>query len=279
MTVRQIDLRGDGVQLRADVAGPADGLPVLLVHGGGQTRGSWGRALERLAARGARAYAIDMRGHGESEWAPDGAYQPSDFAADLVHVVPALGPGPVALIGASMGGWAALLAAPTLGDALSRLVLVDIVPRLRMDGAERVLEFMRSAPNGFADTDEAADAVAAYLPHRPRPQMSSGLRRNLRRRADGRLVWHWDPLLVRMGDGDMTLRQQQLEAAARRTQVPMLLVRGLLSDVVDDDGVAALRALVPHLQVVDLPAAAHTAAVDDNDLFTAAVIDFVPGLS
>jgi pimeloyl-ACP methyl ester carboxylesterase len=274
----RIELPGADLRLRADVAGPADGPPVLLIHGGGQTRSSWGRALEQLAARGARAYAIDLRGHGESEWSPDGAYRPEDHAADLVRIMPTLGPEPVILVGASLGGMAALLATPQLGDRVAGLVLVDVVPRLRIAGAERILAFMRSAPDGFADLESAADAVSAYLPHRPRPESHDGLRRNLRQRPDGRWVWHWDPRIVPELIAEASVPQERLDRAAAALTVPTLLLRGVLSDVVDDAGVEHLQELVPHLRVVDLAGAAHTAAADDNDAFVAAVLEFVPGL-
>ncbi|MGQ0843373.1 MAG: alpha/beta fold hydrolase [Sporichthyaceae bacterium] len=270
-----LDLPGHGLTLRAEAAGPVGGRPVLLVHGGGQTRGSWGRAVQALADHGARAVAVDLRGHGDSDWSDDGAYDPVDYAADLREAARALGPQPVVLVGASMGGWASLLAAPSLGPAVAGVVLVDVVPRLRVAGAERVIDFMRSAPDGFADLEAAAEAISAYLPHRRRTGVSPGLRRNLRQRADGRWVWHWDPRMVHGRQIDVNGRRRELEEAAARTLAPIMLIRGALSDVVDDEGIAEFRMLVPSLQVVDLGGAAHTAAADDNDAFVGAVLDFV----
>jgi len=273
-----LELPGDGLTLRAEALGPADGRPVLLAHGGGQTRGSWGGAVRALAEHGFRAVAVDQRGHGDSDWSADAAYDPTDFGADLRCAVRALGPQPVVLIGASMGGWASLLAAADLGSAVAGVVLVDIVPRIRRAGAERVVDFMRAAPDGFPDLETAAAAISAYLPHRGRSGVSPGLRRNLRQRADGRWVWHWDPAMVADWKRDPITAQRDLEDAARRTTAPLMLIRGVLSDVVDDAGVAEFQALVPSLQVVDLAGAAHTAAADDNDAFVDAVLAFVLGL-
>ena len=273
-----LELPGDGLTLRAEAAGPSDGRPVLLVHGGGQTRGSWGGALRTLADHGFRAVAIDQRGHGDSDWSDDGAYDPTNFGADLRHAARALGPQPVVLVGASMGGWASLLAAADLGAAVAGVVLVDIVPQVRVAGAERVVDFMRAAPDGFPDLESAAEAISAYLPHRRRSGVSPGLRRNLRQRDDGRWVWHWDPAMVRGWKSDPNATQRHIEDAAVRTAAPLMLIRGALSDVVDDEGIAAFRELVPSLQVVDLHGAAHTAAADDNDAFIGAVLDFVERL-
>lgn len=274
-----IELPGHaGIRLQGDVAGPADGFPVLLLHGGGQTRGSWGAALDALAAHGAHAIAIDMRGHGDSDWSPEGAYLPADFALDVEPAVRAFsarsGDRPVLLVGASMGGLAALGATPGLGHLVAGLVLVDVVPNLRLAGAQRIVEFMLSAPEGFANVAEAADAVAAYLPHRTRPSDNDGLRKNLRRRPDGRFAWHWDPRVVSGPAPDLRNSRRGLNDAAAATMVPTLLIRGLLSDIVDDEGVADLQQQLPHLEVVDVAATAHTAAADDNDAFVSALLGF-----
>lgn len=279
MTVRDVvHFPANGLRLVAEAAGPADGPPVLLLHGGGQRRSSWGAALDALAARGMRAIAVDLRGHGESDWSPSGAYNFQDVAADVPPLVRAIsaaaGNRPVLIIGASMGGIAGLVSTPDLGPLVAGLVLVDVVPHMRQDGADRIVEFMLSATDGFASLDEAADAVAAYLPHRTRPADNSGLLRNLRQRPDGRWVWHWDPAVVTGGSQDVRSHWATFDAAAARVTVPTMLIRGLLSDIVDEEGVAALRSVLPQVQVVDIASAAHTAATDDNDVFVSAVLEF-----
>src|SRR5262249_55528243 len=101
-----------GNTLVGDVYGE-EGPPVLLLHGGGQTRHAWKKTGELIARMGRVAYAIDQRGHGDSEWVKDGAYQYEDFAADAGALADTLarrnGVRPVA-VGASLGGMAALLA-------------------------------------------------------------------------------------------------------------------------------------------------------------------------
>lgn len=258
-----------GLDLAVDVIGDRDGTPVVLAHGGGQTRGSWGTAIEALAGCGFQCWSVDLRGHGDSDWAPDGSYHVSRVASDLAVVLQSVGR-PAALVGASYGGVAALVAAGTLlSEGLTAVILVDVVPRMRAEGIDRIKAFMTSHPDGFADLQEAAAAVSGYLPQRASGS-TRGLERNLRRRADGRWHWHWDPRLL---DADASVPETValVEAAARRVTVPVSLVRGLRSDVVDDAGVSALRALVPDLVVIDLPRAAHTAAADDNDAFADAV--------
>lgn len=274
MTTERLTFDGAGLTLVADAAGPSEGTPVLFLHGGGQTRQSWGKAIQEAARRGYRAVAVDLRGHGESGWAADGDYAMPAFAADACAIVSALGRPPV-LVGASLGGLASLLVAATPPPAVAGLVLVDVAARIEPEGAGEIGRFMRSAPDGFASPDEAADAVAAYLPHRERPRDSSGLLRNLRLRPDGRYHWHWDPAFLRIGTDTPAFDPAMFEAAARALRVPTLLIRGGRSRVVSREGAQEFLALAPHAEFVDVAEADHMVAGDANDSFNTAVFDFL----
>jgi non-heme chloroperoxidase len=140
-------------------------------------------------------------------------------------------------------------------------------------GADAIEAFMRAHPEGFASVEEAADAVGAYLPHRPRPADISGLRKNLRHADDGRYYWHWDPRMLE-GTRD-ALYPDRFEKALASLQVPILLVRGVLSEIVGEADVAAFRAVAPAAEYVDVPDAAHMVAGDRNDIFTDAVVEFL----
>jgi pimeloyl-ACP methyl ester carboxylesterase len=275
-----------GNRLVADVFGET-GPPVLLLHGGGQTRHSWRETAQRLVASGSVAYALDQRGHGDSEWIADGSYAFSDFATDVRAVTDTLtartGRAPV-VIGASLGGIAALLAAGAAANArreplFAALVLVDITPRVDANGVAKIQGFMRAyAAEGFGSIDEAADAVAAYLPHRPRPQSQEGLKKNLRLDPDGRWRWHWDPRFL---DGPRPVRtgrestEAALVEAARRLSVPAMLVRGGSSELVNEDHVREFLQLVPHAEYMDVAGARHMVAGDRNDPFSAAILGFL----
>jgi len=268
----------DGVALRADVSpgATADSPAVVLLHGGGQTRHSWGKAARTLAARGYGVVNLDSRGHGDSGWSADGRYSLEVLARDLPPLLRTLPPR-VALVGASMGGGAAMVyVGSEMEPPASALVLVDVVPRVEMAGANRIRAFMRAHPDGFATLEEAADAISAYYPHRPRPKDISGLRKNLRMRADGRLRWHWDPHVV---DGPHTVEpptfSDALVTASRHVRIPTLLVRGLESDVVSAAGVSALQADIPQLEVLDIAGAGHMVAGDRNDVFNAGILAFL----
>ena len=218
-----------GNTLAGDVYGE-EGPPVLLLHGGGQTRHAWKKTGDLIARMGRIAYAVDQRGHGDSEWVADGAYQYTDFAADARVLADTLaersGVRPV-VVGASLGGMAALLAngQPTAtqnkAQHFSALVLVDITPRVDLEGVAKIQGFMRAQlREGFGSIAEAADAVAAYLPHRPRPRSHEGLKKNLRLHPDGRWRWHWDPRFLegnrRIGAGSGEVEQRAGRGGQKR---------------------------------------------------------------
>jgi len=265
-----------GLGLAADVCGDPAAPPVLLLHGGGQTRHAWGGTAQKLAQQGFRAISLDLRGHGESDWAPEAWYDLDAFVGDLRAVMAVL-PEPAAVVGASLGGIAALL---TLGEApapaAQSLVLVDVTPRIENAGADEIRSFMRARPEGFATIEEAADAVSAFLPHRPRPSDLSGLRRNLRADPSGRFYWHWDPAYV-FGERRSNARAEtaRLERAARALRLPTLLVCGGLSRVVSMAGAQAFQALVPHAEFLNIEGADHMVAGDRNDAFSGAVLGFL----
>jgi pimeloyl-ACP methyl ester carboxylesterase len=272
--MERIEFEGAGVIIVGDAEGPPDATPVIFLHGGGQTRQSWGRAIAEAASRGYRAITLDLRGHGESGWSPDGIYDIDRFADDVRRVIEAIGRPPI-LVGASLGGIAALLVAGNPPPAVAGLVLVDIATRIETRGSSEVGSFMTSAPDGFASVEEAADAVSAYLPHRPRPKDVSGLRRNLRLREDGRYHWHWDPAFIRVTSRTKARDPGELEAAAGALRMPTLLVRGGLSKVLSQEGVQVFLEQVPHAEFVDVAGADHMVAGDANDSFNDAVFSFL----
>jgi len=265
-----------GVNLVADDYGDPTACPVVLLHGGGQTRHAWGSTAKRLAATGWRSVAVDLRGHGESDWAPHGDYSFTAFCADVVAIADQLGRLPV-LVGASLGGVSALLAEGTSDRAVScGLVLVDIVSKADRQGIDRIRDFMLSGLEGFASLQEAADAIAAYTPNRRRTMRPEGLRKVLRLR-DGRWYWHWDPAFIDRGRTETVPERLSdlLDVAMANVSVPTMLVRGGLSDVVTDEGVEDLVEKIPGAVVVEVEGAAHMIAGDRNDAFTAAVLDFL----
>ncbi len=271
-----------GLTLVGDVYG-SEGPPVLFLHGGGQTRHSWKKTAEALARSGFRAIPFDERGHGDSNRAPDRRYGYTDFAADAHALARAItlqfGCKP-AVVGASLGGLSSLIATNLAGEnPFAALVLVDVTPRMDPDGVEAVQGFMRQrAREGFATVEDAAAAIAAYLPHRPRPQSLEGLRKNLRKSPEGRYFWHWDPDFL---DGPFAINSERtvVENAALKSAaalgIPSLLVRGGSSELVRQDQAEEFLSLARGSEFADVADARHMVAGDSNGAFTVAVLDFL----
>jgi pimeloyl-ACP methyl ester carboxylesterase len=261
----------DGVKLVGEIYGEPGNPTILLAHGGGQTRYAWASVAKRLGAAGWRALAIDLRGHGDSDWASDANYSHERYGVDLVELAAAMGSRPV-VVGASLGGNSAMLAAGSFGkDAFRALVLVDVTPKLDKKGVDRIMAFMdRHIDSGFGSFEEAAEAISGYLPGRTgRKSNVASLERYLRRREDGRYRWHWDPEFVR-GDQGTRLSEDRvriISQAVADTDIPILLIRGSNSELVGDEAVRNFRELAPHAEFEDVLGAGHMIVGDRNDVF------------
>jgi len=281
---------------------------LFFLHGGGQTRHSWNSSAAVLAQRGLVCVTLDGKGHGDSYWDPRDptvGYSHAACAQDLESLVAAMDVdySKTFLVGASFGGLT-MLNCPALLNQCAGAILVDTVIQLDESGVTRIMSFMlENIDEGFASVEEAAEAVSAYQPHRKRevtPRVLESLKKNLRQREDGRWRWHWDPnflkssscddldaaeignLYKKMNANDASIADSvpmtarlKMEEAARQLKVPVLLVRGKMSDVVTLDGVQHLYSLIPHLDFVDVQDASHMVAGDSNEPFLAVVADFI----
>ncbi len=263
-----------GIRIAGDSWGDSDGPLVLLQHGGGQTRHAWKGAGETLGAAGYHAVAFDARGHGDTDWAPDGLYGQDVMVRDLECIVAALGNRRPVLVGASMGGGTSLVAVGERHVDATALVLVDIAPRIETEGVANIQAFMTLKPDGFESLEEVADAIQSYQPHRKRPRTLDGLAKNVRLGADGKYHWHWDPRF-RAGTRNLAQRTARLEACARALDLPTLLVRGGLSDLLSEAGAQEFLKLCPRAEYVSVTGAGHMVAGDRNDIFATSVIEFL----
>jgi pimeloyl-ACP methyl ester carboxylesterase len=268
----------EGLRLAADVAGDPAAPTVVLLHGGAQNRRAWDAGLRALARAGFRAMSLDMRGHGESDWAPDGRYALEDWADDLKRLVTRLtaeGSGPVALVGASRGGQSALLTAADLPDLVSCVVLVDVTPRTDDSGVDAIRAFLERSAEGFASVEEAGLALSTLMNRPPRASVA-GLARIMRRDASaGRWFWQWDPRMAQREFVKPPTEEPLMEDAAARVRVPVLLIRAGNSELVRAQDVAQFKTLTPQLEIVEVAGIGHMITGDSNDAFMPPVLAFL----
>jgi pimeloyl-ACP methyl ester carboxylesterase len=234
------------------------GTPELvLLHGGAQNAHTWDTmalALDRPLL------AIDLPGHGHSDWRDDGDYGVAAMADDVAEVIEALAPGPVTLVGMGLGSPVALLTADRLPGVVARLVMIDSAsgaraprPEGRHSVAAATVGEFTSGPRQFATFDEILERTMRYNRGRSERSLRRGVRHNAKQLADGTWTWRWDP--THLHDRDFAF--EALESALSRFSGPVLLVRGGRSDIVTDDTVAAFRQRHPDSRLVTIVAAGH----------------------
>ena len=224
-----------GILLRGDVYGDPDDPLVLLVHGGGQTRDIWKETASALARAGRQVIALDLRGHGESEWPADGRYDFSAYVEDLRAVLAQLPSRPV-IVGASLGGWVAAAAVGEEGAHLaSGLVLADAPPDLDLTNIRAAAGVLRAA----SETAKGA----------------------------------WDPRMLERFQLEDALAR--FKTAAPNIQMPVLFVRGALSDVTDPVSASRMVEQIPGAEYAEIGDAGHVVAADRADLFSATLLAFM----
>ncbi|HEV7862423.1 MAG TPA: alpha/beta hydrolase [Acidimicrobiia bacterium] len=259
------------------------GLPaVICLHGGGQTAYMFEPLGAALAGR-YHVLAWDFADHGDSdpfldEPGVDTALDRHALAADAAPLCAEFGITRAVFVGGSMGGVVAVTVAAVRPDLVGGVVLIDVGHRLEAAGVERIAAFL-SEHESFADLDEAAAAIAVYLPGRT---VTRGrLTRNLRQRADGRWVWkHGLGRSMRArGEVDVSERAAAVMAGLdddlRSLNRPALVLRGAASDVLSEAGADELLRLLPDARYARISGAGHLAAGDNPESFLSLVARFL----
>jgi len=229
----------------------------LFLHGGGLTAHTWDVVCDELRDR-VRPLALDLRGHGDSEWSPDGHYPLEAHVADLESAMADLVLKDFVLVGMSLGGLVALAYAGRHPRTLAALILVESGPEMRR--SERLRDFM--AADAEADSfDEFVDRAAAFNPLRDREHLRRSLRYALRRTPDGKWTWKYDRRILERGTEDVLPRARALWDAARSVDCPALVIRGGKSDIFLDEDAAEL-ARVLRGEWVRIEGAGHTVQGD-----------------
>jgi len=203
--------------------------------------------------------ALDVRGHGESEWSPTGAYTYHDQAGDLAAFADQLGLGQFILLGTSMGGIIAMTYAMQHGQRLRALVLNDIGPEVE-HGSQRITQMVGSRPDQFTTLDEAmayrreASSIVAGRTAAEQHELALGV---LRQRPDGKWGWKMDPAYIRQRvEGGAPMRPN-LWPALEQLSCPTLIVWGTDSDVLSETQARRMVQTLPKGELLAIPGVGH----------------------
>lgn len=235
--------------------------PVILLHGITGHARTWDTLAEALAPQW-RVLALDQRGHGDSEPAPDGDYTPGAMADDLEAFADALGYRRFTLLGLSMGGRVAMGFAGAHPDRVERLVIVDIAPEIHPPGMARIRTMIANAPETIESEEWAVETAMAANPRADVGELRHRIKHALKRAPDGTLTWKYARdvrEMMRRGT-----RRDPLELWERLTHItcPTLLVRGAESDVLSPALAQRVVAALPDGRLVEVAAAGHTVPGD-----------------
>ena len=248
---------------------------VLLLHGFAQNGHSFDFVSLSLCDR-FRIVALDLRGHGDSDWAPDSDYRRESHVGDVEAAIDGLGLAPVSIVGLSLGGTIGYLLAAGRPDAVRSMVLVDIAPRVEPEGLSRVRGFVEG-PDRFASLDEMVKAVRRFRPDRSVEQLRGSVLRNARQMEDGLWSWKYDPAMRRPEARPKTgpAEEARLWSALERVGCPTLVVRGANSDIMSASSAAELVQRLPDARCVEVKDAGHLVPGDNPAGFIAAIEPFL----
>jgi pimeloyl-ACP methyl ester carboxylesterase len=243
--------------------GPAEGAPVVCVHGLTRSGRDFDGLARALAARGRRVLCPDLPGRGASDWLPEPmAYTPPSYVVALAHLLARLD-GPVDWVGTSLGGICGMMVAAGKGNPIRRMVLNDIGSTVPAEAAARISAYIQQS---YVFDDLAGLEAHLRKVHAPFGPLSDAQWRHLaetsaRTLPDGRLAPHYDPAIA-VPFAQSATGPVDLSIVWSLVTAPVLLLRGAESDILDAQTAAAMAAR-PGVRLVTLDGIGHAPALMD----------------
>ena len=264
-SVRRTEVDGISALVWGDAA-----PELVLIHGGAQNAHTWDTTA--LALR-RPLVAIDLPGHGHSAWRDDHDYRPTTMAPAVAAAIEELAPDALAVCGMSLGGLTSIALTDQRPELVRKLALVDITPGVNGEKAADIHAFV-SGPETFESFDALLERTMQFNPTRSESSLRRGILHNATANDDGTWRWRYDRLRMDAGGADVDIAEVfgAMWDAIGRVKVPMLLLRGSTSPVVDDDDVAELRRRQPDAEVIVVEGAGHSIQ-GDKPLELAAHLD------
>ena len=242
---RLLSFEGAGVHLAASAWGNPSAPPILFLHAACQSRWSWDAAAHLVAQRGFLGITLDLRGHGDSGWAPDGDYTPQAFASDVVAVIDRFDQ-PVTIVGGSLGGWIALAAGAQRRDRIRLLTSFDAAPTMFLPGSNKFFDFVDLAAEGFATVEQAVKELEVRF---DRAIKNIEQFRAKFTERNGRLFFRWDPKIIDLRVAYEPEKVTWLLGWLQGFDRSIVLMLAEHGSLVSRDAILELRAIIPQLVV------------------------------
>ena len=259
----------DGLRFHFLDWGTAGEPPMLLLHGGAQTAHSWDEVAADFA-RDHHVLALDQRGHGDTEWSPDGKYRRDDFVADIRAFLDDRRWSAATIVALSLGGLNSIAFAARHPDRIAGLVVVDVAPTISSAGGQAIAAQL--GVREFATFEEAVERAHGFNPRRSVENIRTRLQHSLRQNAEGRWTYKFD---TRIGSGGLESDFERLWDAVHEICCPTLLVRGAQSAILARETAARFLRELPGSAVVEVPGAGHSVMGDNPAGFVSAVRPFL----
>lgn len=273
-----IEVGGDNESRKLSALVWGEGEPKLvLLHGGAQNAHTWDTVALAL---GAPLVAIDLAGHGHSDWRDDGVYSHQNLALDVLIAMQQLAPNCDALVGMSLGGLTALAVAQHAPQLVKHLVLVDITPGVNAKKAKAVIDFV-NGPQSFASFEDLLARTKEHNPTRTESSLKRGILHNAMQLDDLSWEWRYDrrghartnsgtapsgdevaPPTNESNSGSAEPVLSPLWETISQLSCELVVVRGGISPVVDDADIAEVKRRKPSTEIVIIDGAGHSVQGD-----------------
>jgi pimeloyl-ACP methyl ester carboxylesterase len=230
---------------------------LVFLHGGAQNAHTWDTVILAL---GRPAVAIDLPGHGHSDWRDDKRYHPDGIAEDVAATIDALAPNAHTLVGMSLGGLTAVAVLARNPQLAERIAVIDVTPGVNREKASVVTNFI-AGPEVFASFEEILERTIQFNPTRSVSSLRRGVLHNARQQEDGTWVWRYDRFTPEAAE-QLDTRFEGLWESFGAIDHPMLFVKGGSSPVVDDDDLVELRRRKPDVMIEVVDGAGHSVQGD-----------------
>jgi pimeloyl-ACP methyl ester carboxylesterase len=240
----------NGLRLHYLDWGNAGKPPLVMLHGIGRDAHSFDHIAPRFTSD-YHVIAVDLRGHGDSAWHPDGAYLVEDLVKDLEGLVEQRRLDGLVLLGNSTGGRVVQVYAGLHPDRVRALVVEDVGPERPADVAAGFMRRVQQDANGWSSEDELVAQLRAQDSRTSEELLRAHARSATKRRDDGRLVWKRDPNLVK------GFVPTELWRHVRRITSPTLYVLGGRSTIVSAATQEQLKKTIPGCEIVVMPGLGH----------------------